>query len=189
MAAEKETVTIRDRAELRAWLKANHETSEGVWLATYKKHHPDYLSWGQAVEELLCWGWVDAQVAALDADRMKHRVAPRNPKSAWSAVNKEIVERMRAEGRMTPAGEALIDIARDNGMWTFLDDVERLEVPEDLAAALGPLRAVWDDFPRSIRRGALEWVKTAKTDATREKRIEDIRASAAEGLRPSPFRR
>ena len=182
-------VTIRSRAELRDWLAEHHAISKGVWLATFKKHHSDYLPWGEAVEELLCWGWVDAQVAALDADRMKHRVAPRNPNSAWSAVNKEIVDRMRGAGLMTGAGEKAIDVAVDNGMWYFLDDVERLEVPADLGAALGPLRAVWEDYPRSVKRGTLEWIKTAKTAPTRAKRIEDVRASAKAGLRPSPFRR
>ncbi len=186
---EAETVTVRSRAGLRAWLEANHETSPGVWLATYKKHHPDYLPWLEAVEELLCWGWVDAQVASLDADRMRHRVAPRNPKSAWSAVNKEIVARMRAEGRMTEAGEVVIAAAEDNGMWTFLDDVERLQVPEDLAGALDDLRSVWDAFPRSVKRGTLEWIKTAKTAPTRAKRIADVVENAARGERPSPFQR
>lgn len=183
-------LTVRSRAELRDWLATHHENWDGpLWLATFKKHHPDYLPWGEAVEELLCWGWVDAQVAALDDDRMKHRIAPRNERSAWSAVNKEIVARMRAEGRMTPAGEAKIAAAEANGMWGFLDEVERLEVPDDLANALGVHRATWDAYPRSIRRGALEWIKTAKTDPTRARRIEDIAQSAAAGLRPSPFRR
>ncbi|MEM9755468.1 MAG: YdeI/OmpD-associated family protein [Pseudomonadota bacterium] len=187
--AEAETITVQSRRDLRAWLAENHADKPGVWIATYKKHHRHYLPWGEAVEELLCWGWVDAQVAGLDADRMRHRCAPRNPKSAWSAVNKEIVARMRAAGQMTRAGEAVIGAAEANGMWTFLDDVERLEVPDDLAAALGDLRPVWDSYPRSVKRGTLEWVKTAKTAPTRAKRIDDVRASAAEGLRPSPFRR
>jgi uncharacterized protein YdeI (YjbR/CyaY-like superfamily) len=183
------TVTVESRAALRDWLAANHATSPGVWIATYKKHHPAYLPWGQVVEELLCWGWVDGQVAALDADRMRHRCAARNPRSAWSAVNKEIVARMRAEGLMTPAGEAVIAAAEANGMWSFLDDVERGEVPDDLAAALGRLRPVWDAWPRSVTRGTLEWIKTAKTEETRARRIAEVAQSAAEGLRPSIFRR
>jgi uncharacterized protein YdeI (YjbR/CyaY-like superfamily) len=183
-----EMVKIRSRAALRAWLAANHDRPDGLWLATYKKHHPDYLPWGQWVEELLCWGWVDAQVATLDADRSRHRIAPRNEGSAWSAVNKEIVARMRAEGRMAPAGEAKIAAAEANGMWGFLDDVERLEVPGDLARALGPAREAWEAYPRSVKRGALEWIKTAKTPETRARRIADVAQSAAAGLRPSPFR-
>lgn len=184
-----EIVTVESRAALRAWLAANHATSPGLWIASYKKHTPHYLPWAEAVEELLCWGWVDGQVAALDADRMRHRCAPRNPQSAWSAVNKEIVALMRAEGRMQPAGEAVIATAMANGMWTFLDDVERGEVPEDLAAALGDLRPIWEGWPRSVTRGTLEWIKTAKTQATRAKRIANVVDCAGQGLRPSIFRR
>ncbi len=188
--SEDEIVTVRSRADLRKWLTNNHESKAGnVWLATYKKHHPDYLPWLEAVEELLCWGWVDAQVAALDADRMKHRIAPRKETSAWSAVNKEIVLRMRATGQMTPAGEAKIAAAEANGMWGFLDDVERLEVPDDLAQALGKARETWDAYPRSVKRGTLEWIKMAKTAPTRARRIDDVSQSAGEGLRPSIFRR
>jgi uncharacterized protein YdeI (YjbR/CyaY-like superfamily) len=186
---EAETVTVASRVELRAWLATHHAVSPGVWLATYKKHHGNYLPWIEAVEELICWGWIDGQVAALDGDRMRHRVAPRKPGSAWSAVNKEIVARMRATGQMTPAGEAAVAVAEATGMWGFLDDVERLEVPGDLAQALGDLRPVWDAWPRSVKRGTLEWIKTAKTEPTRLKRIVDVAESAGQGLRPSPFRR
>ena len=182
-------VTIESRDALRAWLSVQPAARQGVWIATYKKHHPLYLPWTEAVEELLCWGWVDGQVAALDADRMRHRCAPRNGRSAWSAVNKEIVIRMRAEGRMTEAGEAVIAQAVVNGMWDFLDDVERGEVPPDLAEALGGLRSVWDGWPRSVRRGTLEWIKTAKGAETRAKRIAQVAESARNALRPSIFRR
>ncbi|ABD54603.1 YdeI/OmpD-associated family protein [Jannaschia sp. CCS1] len=184
-----EVLTVRSRAELRAWLAEHHAGARGLWLATYKKHHPDYLPWMEAVEELLCWGWVDAQVAGLDADRMKHRIAPRKETSAWSAVNKDAVARMRAEGRMTSAGEAKIAAAMANGMWSFLDDVERLEVPDDLAQALGAARDIWDAYPRSVKRGTLEWIKTAKTAPTRARRIADVAQSASDGLRPTIFRR
>lgn len=184
----KEILTVANRTELRTWLSENYGRSEGLWLATYKKHHPDYLPWLEAVEELICWGWVDAQVAKLDADRSMHRIAPRKATSAWSAVNKDIVQRMRAAGQMTEAGEAAIARAEDNGMWVFLDDVERLEVPDDLASALGALRARWEDYPRSVKRGTLEWLKTAKTDATRSRRIADVVAALQAGRRPSPFR-
>jgi uncharacterized protein YdeI (YjbR/CyaY-like superfamily) len=182
-------VTVRSRAALRDWLVRNHGASEGVWLATYKKHHADHLPWIEAIEELICFGWIDAVVQRVDEDRSAHLVAPRKPGSAWSAVNKEIVARMRAEGRMMPPGEAAIAVAERNGMWAFLDDVERLEVPGDLGEALGDLREVWEGWPRSVRRGTLEWIKTAKTAPTRAKRIADVAESAGQGLRPSPFRR
>jgi uncharacterized protein YdeI (YjbR/CyaY-like superfamily) len=184
-------LTIRSRADLRAWLQENHASSKAVWLASYKKHHPDYLAYEPQVAELLCWGWIDSVTRALDADRSMILIAPRNPKSAWSALNKAHVERARASGAMTPAGEAKIAIAIANGQWDFLNDVDALIAPEDLLAALDASgqRAFWDAIPRSVKRGTLEWIKTAKSPETRQKRITDVTDSAALGLRPSPFRR
>jgi uncharacterized protein YdeI (YjbR/CyaY-like superfamily) len=184
-------LTIRTRADLRTWLAANHATHGSVWLATYKKHHPDYLAYEPVVEELLCWGWIDSVTRTLDADLSMILISRRNPKSAWSAINKAHVLRARASGAMTAAGEALIATAQANGMWAFLDDVERLEVPPDLATALelSGTTVFWTALPRSIKRGTLEWLKTAKTLETREKRIADITGSAVQNLRPSPFRR
>lgn len=182
-------LTVRSRAELRDWLAAHHGERGPVWLATYKAHHADYLAYEPQVEELLCWGWIDSVTRALDADRSMILIAPRNVKSAWSAINKAHVERARQSGAMTPAGEAKIAAAIANGQWNFLDDVERLEVPDDLDHALGPLRGGWDDWPRSVRRGTLEWIKTAKTPPTRAARIADVTESLNAGLRPSPFRR
>lgn len=184
-------VEVKSRAELRAWLAANHATATSVWLVVHKKPSPHYLPWGDAVEELLCWGWVDSVTRKVDDTRASYRISPRSPKSAWSAVNKAKVDAARASGAMTPAGEALIDAAKANGMWTFLDDVERLEVPDDLERTLrsAGLRPVWDGYPRSVKRGTLEWIKTAKTAPTRAKRIADVVSSAAQDLRPSPFRR
>jgi uncharacterized protein YdeI (YjbR/CyaY-like superfamily) len=182
-------LTVRTRAELRYWLAAHHQERGPVWLASFKRHHLDYLACEPIVEELLCWGWIDSVTRALDADRSMILVAPRNPKSAWSAINKAHVERARASGAMTPAGEAKIAAALANGQWSFLDDVDRLEVPEDLSAALGSLRPGWDAWPKSVRRGTLEWIKTARTPPTRAARIGDVVDSMKAGLRPSPFRR
>jgi uncharacterized protein YdeI (YjbR/CyaY-like superfamily) len=184
-------VTVRSRSDLRGWLAANHASGQAVWLAYYRKHHPDHLPNAPLVEELMCWGWVDSLPRALDADRTMVLIAPRKETSAWSAINKAHVERARASGAMTPAGEAKIAAAQANGMWEFLDDVERLEVPRDLAEALArkAARITWDGFPRSIRRGALEWLKMAKGPETRAARVRDIAESAASGLRPAPFRR
>lgn len=182
-------VTVASRAQLREWLSRNHTQSDAIWLGTFKKHHPDHLPWVNAVEELLCWGWVDAVVTKVDADRSAHLVAPRKESSAWSAVNKALVDKARAAGAMTLSGEMKIKAAQDNGMWTFLDDVEAGHLPDDLQTALGDLRREWDLWPRSVTRGTLEWIKTAKTEATRKRRIADVVDSAAQGLRPSPFRR
>ena len=184
-------IPIRSRPDLRGWLAANHATAKTVWLAIFRKHHPDHLPYEVIVEELLCWGWIDSLPRALDADRSLLMVAPRNPKSAWSAINKAHADRARASGAMTPAGEAKIAAAQANGQWDFLNDVDALIDPPDLTAALTETSTAdfWANQPRSIRRAALEWVKTAKTPETRAKRIKDIADSATQGLRPSPFRR
>lgn len=185
-----EKIEVRSRQELRNWLENNHQSSSAVWLVTFKKHTDHYLSFGELIEELLCWGWIDSRSKGVDQNRTSVLIAPRNPRSAWSAVNKSKVESARASGAMTPAGEAAVLAAKANGMWEFLDDVERLELPEDLSEILtGRLRSVWEDYPKSVRRGSLEWIKTAKTSLTRARRIEDVRISALNGQRPSPFRR
>jgi uncharacterized protein YdeI (YjbR/CyaY-like superfamily) len=183
-------LTVRTRADLRDWLAAHHTEKGPVWLASYKKHHPDYMPYEPLVEELLCWGWIDSVTRALDEDRSMILIAPRRVTSAWSAINKAHVDRARASGAMTPAGEAKVAAAIANGQWTFLDDVERLELPPDLAAALeSGGRAVWDAWPRSVKRGCLEWIKTAKTAPTRASRIAEVAKDAASGLRPRLFRR
>jgi uncharacterized protein YdeI (YjbR/CyaY-like superfamily) len=184
-------ITVRSRAALRAWLAAHHATAKAVWLATYRKPYPDYLPPEDRIEELLCWGWIDSTPRALDASRTMILIAPRNPTSAWSAVNKALVDKARASGAMTPAGEAKIAAAMANGMWDFLNDVDALIDPPDLTRALCDTgtAAFWTAQPRSIRRGALEWIKTGKTPETRARRIKDVTDSAAQGLRPSPFRR
>jgi uncharacterized protein YdeI (YjbR/CyaY-like superfamily) len=191
MATDAPIVAVRSRAELRVWLAANHATAKAVWLATYRKRHPDYLAPEERIEELLSWGWIDSTPRALDSERTMILIAPRNPASAWSAVNKALVDKARASGAMTPAGEAKIAEAQANGMWDFLNDVDALIDPPDLTAALATTGTTgfWSAQPRSIRRGALEWIKKAKTPETRAKRIADVTDNAAQGLRPSPFRR
>ena len=189
MAEQLERIVIHDMKDLHNWLRLNHAERTSVWLITGKKHTAYYLSYDEIIDTLLCWGWVDSRTLKVDEDWRGLLIAPRNPKSAWSAINKGKVARLRAEGRMTPAGEALVTAAQANGMWDFLDDVERLEVPQDLAEALGGLHAVWDAWPRSVKRGTLEWIKTAKQVQTRAKRIAHVAEAAAEGQRPAPFRR
>jgi uncharacterized protein YdeI (YjbR/CyaY-like superfamily) len=184
-------LTVRSRQDLRNWLSAHHTGPGPVWLAAYRLHHPDYLSPEESTEELLCWGWINSLPRALDADRSMILIAPRRPNSAWSAVNKRLVEKARTSGAMTPAGEAKIAIAKANGQWDFLNDVDALIAPEDLLAALDTVgqRPFWDSLPRSAKRGTLEWIKTAKSATTRDQRIADVVSSAASGQRPKPFRR
>lgn len=155
---------------------------------SYKKHHPDYVSWPEIVESLLAHGWIDSTARKVDEDRSMILIAPRRAGSMWSAVNKAIVARLEADGRMTDAGRAVIDRAKADGTWTILDDVEALIEPDDLAAALDTTsgaRGHWDDFPPSVRKNLLWWVKSAKRPDTRARRIATIATETAEGRRPN----
>ena len=154
-------VEVRSRHELRGWLSENHAAAGSVWLVTHRKPSPHHLPWPEIVRELICWGWVDSLPRKLDEGRTMLRISPRGPKSAWSGVNKRHAKAARAEGRMTPAGEAAIEAAKTNGMWTFLDDVERLEVPDDLAAAL---RSARNDNGESALDGGSGGGGTARGD-------------------------
>lgn len=190
MAEDRPEVRAQTRAELRDWLGQNHATSAPVWLVSPRKGQPGYFSYEELVEELIAWGWIDSLPRAIDHAFSANLIARRNPKSAWSAVNKAHAERARGTGIMTPAGEAAIAAAKANGQWDFLNDVEALILPPDLEAALtGEARTVWDAYPRTIKRATLEWIKTAKTAPTRTTRIAEVAGSAGEGLRPKPFRR
>ncbi len=189
--ADHPVVEVAGRVGLRDWLAANHATSGTVWLSLAKKPDPDHIPYDQVVQELLCWGWIDSLPRALDDRRSLLRAAPRSPRSAWSAVNKAHVAAMRAAGLMTPTGEAKVAAAVANGKWDFLNDVENLTMPDDLAAALSAAgaTATWDAFPRSVKRGSLEQVAQAKAPATRAARVAEIAGSAARGLRAGWFRR
>lgn len=181
-------VEVACRDELRAWLDAHHATSRGVWVVMWKKHVVGrHVTAAAVAEEALCFGWIDSLPRALDGDRSMLLVTPRQPRSAWSAVNKQRVERLVADGRMTPAGLAVVDAAKASGAWETLDSVEALVVPPDLIAAFEAAppaaRANFEAFPRSAKRGILEWIQTAKRPETRTRRIEETARLAAQNIR------
>src|SRR5215207_9057705 len=133
---EAERVYPQTRAAWRKWLTSHHQSSAGVWFVSWRKRAgkggPGYED---AVEEALCFGWIDSVGRTLDDDRAMLWFSPRKPGSGWARTNKERVERLTAAGLMTPAGQRVIDAAKADGSWTRLDDVENLVVPDDLAAA------------------------------------------------------
>lgn len=175
------------RQELREWLETNHATASSFWLVTYKKHVADrYVPYGEVVEELLCFGWIDSRTRRVDDDRTMLLVGPRKPGSTWSASNKKRVTRLARDGLMTPAGQEKIDAARGDGSWSFLDDIESLVVPDDLEAALGANKAAkrnFDTFNDSAKKVILLWIKTAKRDVTRSKRVSETVRLAEKGLK------
>ncbi|MGJ3247395.1 MAG: YdeI/OmpD-associated family protein [Elainellaceae cyanobacterium] len=181
------------REEWRSWLTRHHQQAENVWLITYKKATgKPTLSYDEAVEEALCFGWIDSLPRKLDEERKMLYFAPRKPGSGWSRPNKDRIERMIAAEKMTPAGLAKVEAAKADGSWTALDDIENLVIPDDLAAALAnlpPAAENWDAFPRSVKRGILEWIGNAKRDATRRNRIKETAQLAQKNERANQWNR
>lgn len=192
MADNKERVQVENRDELRAWLAQNHTTGSGLWLVTFKKQCGEkYLPYDDIVEELLCFGWIDSLPRRLDDDRTMLWIAPRKPGSAWSGLNKERVAKMIAAGRMAPAGLEKVAAAQQDGSWDLLNEVERLTIPPDLAAALARYTAAADNFtafPPSVRRGILEWINSAKRPGTRALRVEETARLAQNNVRANQWR-
>ena len=176
-----------DRATWRAWLEENHATARGAWLVTWRPRSGRVgLGYETAIEEALCFGWVDSTGGHLDDERGKLYFAPRKPRSVWAASNKARVERLAAEGRMAPAGLEAIERAKLNGSWGILDSVERLEIPADLATAMEmrpPAAANFEAFPPSARKMLLGWIALARRPETRAARIAEIAEAAARNER------
>jgi uncharacterized protein YdeI (YjbR/CyaY-like superfamily) len=176
-----------DRRTWREWLQVNHAGATGVWLVTWRRQSGRVgLDYEAAIEEALCFGWVDSTGGRVDDERGKLYFAPRKPRSPWAASNKARVERLIRNGRMEPAGLAAIERAKSNGSWEVLDSVERLEVPADLVGALEarPLAASnFAAFPPSARKSMLAWVALAVRPATRASRIAEIADAAVRNER------
>lgn len=182
-----ERVQIESASDLRHWLDQNHMQPDSIWLVTYKKICPDkYVSYDQIVDEAICFGWIDSLPRKLDDERTMLLLSPRKPGSAWSAVNKDRVKRMQAAGKMHHAGTRAVAAAKQDGSWDFLNDVDALIEPDDLARGLDDnpaARANFDRFSKSSRRGILEWIKQAKRPETRARRIADTVTKAAKGIK------
>lgn len=187
------SVQPKSRAEWRAWLEKNHERQEGVWLVTYKKATgKPRLDYEEAVEEALCFGWIDSKGNKLDDERSMLWMAPRKPGTGWSRLNKQRIERLVESGLMAPSGQAKFEAARQDGSWSALDAVEALEIPMDLKKALRKYpeaKKYFEAFPRSVKRAILEWISTAKKPETRAKRIEETARLASENIRANQWRK
>lgn len=161
-------------------------------VVTYKKAFPLHVPYEDLVEEAICFGWIDSVTKGIDAERSGLYFAPRKPGTGWSRPNKERVVRLEELGLLAPAGRAKIDQARADGSWSKLDDVENLILPADLAAALDarpPARDYWESFPRSVKRGVLEWILNAKKPETRERRVRETADLAQRNERANQWSR
>jgi uncharacterized protein YdeI (YjbR/CyaY-like superfamily) len=180
----------KTRAQWRRWLERHHARAEGVWLVMYKAATgKPRMGYDAAVEEALCWGWIDSRTRTLDDERAMLWMSPRRAGTGWSRSNKDRVARLAAEGHLAAPGMAKIRAAKRDGSWTLLDTVEAMEVPEDLARALKASNgtAYFQRFPPSVRKQLLEWVRSAKKPETRSKRVNEIARLAAMNIRANQW--
>lgn len=170
----------------------NHQSRQSVWLIYYKiKSGKPTLKYDDAVDEALCFGWIDSKAKPIDDERFMQFFSKRKAKSVWSKINKERVGRLIAEGLMTDAGFECIEIAKQNGFWSILDTAESLEIPDDLEAEFQTIPDSKDYFlslSRSDKRNILQWLVLARRIETRQKRISEIVELSAQRLKPKQFR-
>lgn len=191
MEKEIETFYPKSRQEWREWLQENHDQKQSIWLIYYKKKsNVPTVIYSDAVDEALCFGWIDSKAKPIDEHTFMQFFSRRKEKSVWSKVNKEKIERLTKEGLMTKAGFEIIDKAKQNGSWTILDDAEALIIPDDLENAFQErdnAKTYFLSLSRSDKRNILQWLVLAKRQETREKRIAEIADLAEKNQKPKQF--
>lgn len=179
------TFTPSSVQDWRAWLEQNHLSQKSVWLILHKKDSgKPHISWSEAVDQALCFGWIDSTRKAIDHEKFKQFFSPRKAKGTWSKVNKLKVEELQKEGLMHPAGLESIEKAKQNGSWTLLDDVEDLIIPADLTKELKKYpgaEAYFLSLSKSVKKIQLYWIVSAQRPETRQKRIQELALKASNG--------
>lgn len=188
--------TIKDfyaktRKEWRKWLQKNYDKEYAVWLIFYKKgSNVPTISYEDAVEEALCYGWIDSVPNKIDDKKYKQLFSQRKRKSVWSKINKERIERLIKENLMHEAGLAKIEEAKKDGSWTTIDNIEELIMPDVLRKAfLKNKKALkfFEAFPKSVKKGIYFWIESAKTPETLKKRITETVTLAQENKRANQY--
>lgn len=181
-------IYIKTRTEWRNWLQQHHDSHVGVWLIFYKKHtgQPS-LEYDAAVEEALCFGWIDSIIKKIDEEKYIRKFTPRKSDSKWSNLNKERVLKLEKNGLMTEAGHAVVAAAQKSGLWNKPDrPTLSFEVPDDLKGALAKNRKAkmfFDQLAPSYKKQFLSWIQYAKRQETRENRIRESIALLEQGER------
>lgn len=188
---EIETFCPASQEEWRLWLKDNHNSKQSVWLVYYKKSSKmPTITYNGAVDEALCFGWIDSTKKAVDNETFMQFFCKRKPKSVWSKINKAKVEWLIGEGLLAQAGYESIEKAKENGSWIILDSVEKLEIAEDLEKEFKSKPGSKEYFlslSKSVRKSILQWLVLARRPETRQKRITEIADLAAQKLKPKRF--
>lgn len=178
MINESPELYFKSEAEWYDWLMENHDKSKGVFLIFHKLElNIPTMRWEEAVQMALCYGWIDSTVKSLGDGKRKQYFCPRNPKGGWSALNKKYVKELIDSNLMHESGYKLIEIAKQNGSWTLLDDVENLVIPKDLQNAFNKNPLAFENylnFSKTYKKSYLSWLIQAKRETTRQNRIEQI---------------
>lgn len=180
---------FKNKKEWYTWLENNYSTKNEIWLIHYKKKsNKKSISHFDAVEEALCFGWIDSKLKKIDDERFILRYSSRKEKSVWSKINKETAEKMILIGRMTEAGLEKINFAKKHGLWdTAYTNKVREKIPSDLKNALILDKVAWNNFKKfanSYRNMYIGWVENAKTNATRQKRILEVVKRSRDNKKP-----
>ena len=190
---ELKTFHAKTRKEWRDWLEKNHQSEKSIWLIIYKKEsETPSIYYPEAVDEALCFGWIDSKPNKRDEHSYYQFFSKRNPKSNWSKVNKEKISNLIEQRLMHSSGLRMIEIAKQNGTWTALDEVENITIPDDLKELFLKNKTAhdnWEKFPRSSKRGILEWIMNAKKTETRQKRIEETVQLATDNIKANHYKK
>jgi uncharacterized protein YdeI (YjbR/CyaY-like superfamily) len=185
------TLHVTDRKKWRAWLRKHYKAEKEIWLVYYKKATgKPRIEYNDAVEEALCFGWIDSVLNPIDDKQYMQLFTPRKSKSNWSKLNKDRVAKLIEADLMTPSGLAKIEAARKDGSWTNLDAVEALQVPPDLAKAFAKNKKALANFEAlspSRKKMLLYWVNAVKRAETRAPRIAHAVKAMENGLHPREF--
>ncbi|MES2652571.1 MAG: YdeI/OmpD-associated family protein [Bacteroidota bacterium] len=188
---EIETFYPTSQHEWRTWLQENHVSKQAVWLVYYRiKSGVPTISWSDAVDEALCFGWIDSTKKSIDDERFMQFFCKRKPTSVWSKINKSKVERLIQEEKFTKAGFNSVEVAKQNGSWLILNEVEELNIPIDLEKAFKTQKGAKQFFlslSKSTKKSILQWLILAKRGKTRQNRCIEIAELAAKNLKPKQF--
>ncbi len=182
----------KSRADWRNWLEQNHQSEKSVWLViSLKGSKMPGVSYEEAVEEALCFGWIDSRANRKDAQSFYLLIAKRNPKSYWSKSNRERVEKLIKQGLMAKAGLDMVELAKKTGTWTALEKIENSTIPDDLQTQFDQNKTAFENFqafPSSSKQMILYWIQDAKRPETRQKRIQETVTLAEKNVRVNEFR-
>lgn len=188
---ETEVFYPKSQKDWRKWLEKNHHSKQSVWLVVYtKSSEKPSITWSESVDVAICFGWIDSKKIKIDEETSHQFFSKRKPKSTWSKINKEKVQRLIDSGLMTESGLKSIAIAKENGSWTILDEAEELIIPDDLEKAFKKHKGSKDYFlslSRTVRKMMLTSIVLAKRPETRQKRIDEIAEHAGENKKPKQF--